>query len=111
MQGKAILYLSGPEKLAYNITLNRNFDPADQLQSVLLSVPQFINTSAVTLAVLYGANVTTPPQMVPLPLNLPSLPSQTEYCCFWSLMRANAGIFGLCGSCCQFSSKSLQLRI
>jgi hypothetical protein len=63
-QGSAVLYLNGPDTLAYNITLNRAFDPADQLQSILLTVPQFINTTAITLGFLYGANATTHPQVV-----------------------------------------------
>jgi hypothetical protein len=58
VQGRATLSLSGPDTLSFNITLNRPFDLSNQLQSVLLSVPAFINSSAVTLAALYGPNVT-----------------------------------------------------
>ena len=64
MQGTALLYLNGPDTLAYNITLSMPFDNSDQLESILLSVPQFINTSAVTLGFFYGANATGKPQVV-----------------------------------------------
>lgn len=66
MQGRATLSLSGPDTISFNITLNRPFDITNQLQSVLLSVPAFINSSAVTLAAMYGPNVTV--QMVRSPL-------------------------------------------
>ena len=71
LQGSVILYMSGPETLAYNITLDRAFNESDPLQSVLLSVPEFINSSAATLGVLYGANATAKPQVVR------AFPSQT----------------------------------
>ncbi|BDA42417.1 hypothetical protein COCOBI_03-3040 [Coccomyxa sp. Obi] len=57
-KGRATISLSGPDTLSFNVTLNRAFDPSDLLQSILLSVPAFINSSAVTLAQLYGPNVT-----------------------------------------------------
>jgi hypothetical protein len=56
LQGMAILSLSSPNTISFKITLDRNFDPADQLQSVLLSVPAFINSSAMTLGALVGHN-------------------------------------------------------
>lgn len=58
MQGRATISLTGPDTLSFNVTLNRAFDPTDLLQSILLSVPAFINSSAVTLAQFYGPNVT-----------------------------------------------------
>ena len=64
MQGTALLYLNGPDTLAYNITLNMPFGQTDQLQSILLSVPQFIDSSAVTLGYFYGGNATGKPQVV-----------------------------------------------
>ena len=67
LQGNAVLYMSGPETLAFNITLDRAFNETNPLQSVLLSVPQFINSSAATLGVLYGANATAKAQTVRLP--------------------------------------------
>ena len=78
-QGTAVLYLNGPGTLAYNITLNRAFDPADQLQSILLSVPQFINTSALTLGFLYGPNATTCACVVGAPSSSSKLPAHGSH--------------------------------
>ncbi len=48
--------LAAPERLAFNVTLNKPFAATDQLQSILISKPAFINSTAATLSTLYDSN-------------------------------------------------------
>ena len=56
LQGTVILTLSAPERLSFNVTLNKPFSASDPLQSILISKPSFINSTAATLATLVGGN-------------------------------------------------------
>lgn len=58
LQGSVIVTLGAPERLTFNVTLNKPFSAADQLQSILISKPAFINSTAATLATLVGGNAT-----------------------------------------------------
>ena len=53
-----VVTLSAPEKLSFNITLDKPFSASDPLQSILISKPAFINSTAATLATLVGGNAT-----------------------------------------------------
>ena len=62
-----IVTLSAPERLSFNVTLNKAFSASDPLQSILITKPTFINSTAATLATLVGGNASNT-QLVGLPL-------------------------------------------
>ena len=51
-----IVTLAAPERLTFNVTLNKPFAATDQLQSILISKPAFINSTAATLSILFDSN-------------------------------------------------------
>ncbi|CAL5219616.1 g1486 [Coccomyxa viridis] len=55
-RGSVVVTLSAPERLSFNVTLNKPFSGSDPLQSILISKPAFINSTAATLATLVGGN-------------------------------------------------------
>ena len=62
-----IVALSAPERLSFNVTLNKAFSASAPLQSILITKPTFINSTAATLATLVGGNASNT-QLVGLPL-------------------------------------------
>ncbi len=58
-----VVTLSAPEKLSFNVTLNKPFSSSDPLQSILISKPAFINSTAATLATLVGGNASNTQQV------------------------------------------------
>ena len=56
LQGSVVVTLSAPERLTFNVTLNKPFPDSDPLQSILISKPASINSSAFTLVILAGGN-------------------------------------------------------
>lgn len=59
--------LSAPERLSFNVTLNKPFSASDPLQSILITKPAFINSTAATLTTLVGGNASNT-QLVCYPL-------------------------------------------
>lgn len=56
LQGSVVVTLSAPQRLTFNVSLNKPFPDSDPVQSILISKPASINSSAITLAVLVGGN-------------------------------------------------------
>ena len=56
LQGFVVVTLAAPERLTFNVTLNKPFAATDQLQSILISKPAFINSTAATLSTLFDSN-------------------------------------------------------
>ena len=63
LQGSIVVTLSNAERLTFNVTLNKPFSDSDPLQSILISKPASINSSAVTLASLVGGNASDTQQV------------------------------------------------